>query len=151
MPAGGFRFLGQSAWNRETLGFLRACVGHVLLGHRPFTASHRPRPGHRVPANFCGICVASAAAADSDDYVIARLRELGLTQVRVDYTYGSESNHVDRFLNALLDAGFAVLLHLVQPKDAAGQMPGDAGALARLRGRRCATARVWTRWSSAPR
>ncbi|MDZ7669274.1 MAG: lipopolysaccharide kinase InaA family protein [Gammaproteobacteria bacterium] len=126
MPAGGFRFLGQSAWNWETRGFLRACVGHVLLGHQPFEANHRPPADHRVPADFCGICVASAADADSDDYVIARLRELGITQVRVDYTYGSESNHVDRFLNALLDADFAVLLHLVQPKDAAEQMPGDA-------------------------
>ncbi len=87
----------------------------------------RPAPDGacRVPPDFCGICVASAPDPTSDDYVLARLEELGLTQVRLDYTYASRAAHGERFLKRLLDASFRVCLHLVQP-------PAEVSSLAKV-------------------
>ncbi len=68
-----------------------------------------------VPQDFIGICVASAPDPASDDYLIARLKELGLKQVRLDFSYASRGAHGERLLKRLLDESLRVCLHLVQP------------------------------------
>lgn len=122
MPGGGINFLVRSSWSAETRAFLRAALGYLFVGVRPFLNTHRPPVGHLVPRDFVGICVATSAAEDGDGYVVDRLRELAIDRVRVDYGYNSHATHVDRLLNVLLDASFDVLLHLVQPKEAAAAM-----------------------------
>jgi hypothetical protein len=126
MPAGGVKFLVQSSWTPQTRTFVGAALRYLLFGLHPFRGTHRPPVGHVVPADFVGICVATSAAADGDGYVIGRLRELGIDRVRVDYDYASPGNHADRLLRALLAASFDVLLHLVQPPQAAAAMESAA-------------------------
>ncbi len=77
----------------------------------------RPTPdaGCHIAPDFLGICVASAPDSQFDDYTIARLRELGISQVRLDFTYDSRDSFNERFLKRLLDESFGVCLHLVQP------------------------------------
>jgi len=77
---------------------------------------------HLIPSNFFGVGVATSEAPSTDEYVISRLRELGITQVRLDFTYGDEQNHVARFLERLSAESFQVMLHLVQPFHEAGAM-----------------------------
>jgi len=68
-----------------------------------------------VPPDFFGICVASAPDPACDSYVIARLKELGVSCVRLDFSYDSFDSYGERFLKHLLAASLRVCLHLVQP------------------------------------
>jgi len=107
------------------LGFL-VREGHQLPG------THRPPAGHHVPDDFAGVCVASSPDPRCDEYVLGRLRDMGVRHVRLDYTYGSELRHTARFLEHLLDHSIHVLLHLVQPPEEAHAMR-TPGAQARWR------------------
>lgn len=100
---------------------LAACAGNPRISHVADTPC-------RVPADFIGICVASAEDPACDDYVIARLREAGVRHVRLDYSYASRDNHTGRFLDRLVGDGFRVCLHVVQPFDEAIRMPAPAAA-----------------------
>lgn len=92
----------------------------------------QPRWPGRVPPDFFGICVASAADAATDDYVIARLRELALEHLRLDFSYVSRGGAAERFLKRLLDESFRVCLHLVPPAEEVRAWP-DPQALERWR------------------
>lgn len=74
-----------------------------------------PAGEHQIIADFFGVCVASNDDPACDDYIIERLKELGLTRVRLDFTYNSRGQYGERFLRRLLDDKFKVCLHLVQP------------------------------------
>lgn len=76
----------------------------------------RPRPPVAVPADCFGVCVASAEDPACDEYVVARLRELGLSCVRVDYGYDAPGGFVERFVTRLVAEGYRVALHLVAPR-----------------------------------
>lgn len=49
-----------------------------------------------------------------------------MSRVRLDFTYGDANNHVARFLQALSDNSFNIMLHLVQPFEAAQKMEEHA-------------------------
>ena len=66
--------------------------------------------------------VATAEDPAVDDAVLAHLHQLGVRQVRVDFTYGDAANHVARLLDRLLADDFSLMLHLVQPFGAARNM-----------------------------
>ncbi|MDP2246642.1 MAG: hypothetical protein Q8J65_00820, partial [Nitrosomonadales bacterium] len=83
---------------------------------------YQPPSGHHIPADFSGIGVATAEDPAIDDAVINHLNALGIRQVRLDFTYGDSNNHVARFLEKLIAHGFKVMLHLVQPFEAARHM-----------------------------
>ncbi len=102
--------------------FIRANFAYMLSGKLRSKRGYQPVAGHRVPADFSGIGVATAANPAIDTYVIQQLKALGVRQVRLDFTYGDASNHVGRFLQTLCDDGFSVMLHLVQPFEAARNM-----------------------------
>lgn len=85
-----------------------------------------PPPSHDIPVDFCGVCVATSSDAPCDQYVIDSLRKLGIRHVRVDYSYTSPNSQTPRLLRSLIDSGFDVLLHLVQPRDEARAMEQPA-------------------------
>ena len=83
----------------------------MLSGKLRLKNSHLPPPGHNIPHDFSGIGVATSEDAAVDDYVIARLHELGTRRVRLDFTYGDADNHVSRFLEKLCAESFFILLN----------------------------------------
>ncbi|MBI2439910.1 MAG: hypothetical protein HYV35_00900 [Lentisphaerae bacterium] len=95
--------------------------------------SHQPGRVCQVPADFFGLCVANAPDPASDDYVIARLNNLGLRHVRLDFTYTDREAYTERFLDRLLAEGFRVCLHLVQPREEARVMLRQPEAAERWR------------------
>ncbi|MDZ4099414.1 MAG: hypothetical protein U1E13_12075, partial [Methylophilaceae bacterium] len=99
--------------------FVRANLAYMLSGKLRSKKGYQPPAGHHIPADFAGIGVATAADARMDDAVIHHLNSLGIRQVRLDFTYGDDQNHVVRFLEKLIELNFKVMLHLVQPFDAA--------------------------------
>ena len=107
--------------------FLWSLLNYVLCGRLRYPAGHRPPAGHVVPEFFAGVGVAGTDDPASDDYVVARLREIGVRSVRLDFTYGDASGPAARLLERLCSESFQVMLHLVQPCDAAQAMEGEAG------------------------
>ena len=107
--------------------FLRAVLSYVMKGGLRLPDGHRPVRGHLVPDDFAGVGVATGADPAIDDYVLARLEELGIRQVRIDYTYGDEEGPPARLLEKLCAHSYQVMLHLVQPLGAAQRM-SDADA-----------------------
>ncbi|KAB7627674.1 lipopolysaccharide kinase InaA family protein [Alkalilimnicola sp. S0819] len=118
-------FLSLKPGSGATRRYLSAIAARVLSGGLRLPGGHLPPTGHEIGADFVGVGVASAADPAWDACVIEHLRELGVRQVRLDYSYGEEAAHAERFLRVLLDQGFDVLLHLVQPFDEARGMEGD--------------------------
>ena len=90
-------------------------LAYILSGKFRLKNAHLPTENHAVPTDFIGVCVASAADPAMDDYVISELRALGINQVRLDFTYGDLESFNARFLQRLIQDGFHVTLHLIQP------------------------------------
>lgn len=101
-------------------------LAYIFSGRLRVKHGHLPPPGHKVPEDFIGICVASAPDAAIDDYVISQLRELSIAQVRLDFSYGDLESFNARFLQRLIDENFQVTLHLVQPYANARKMHNSA-------------------------
>ncbi len=103
--------------------FIAGFAGHLRHWRDYLAASHLPRGGHRVPVDFAGIAVAASPDPAGDVWLIEALRDLGIGQVRLDYSYESPGGHGERLLGQLLDHSFSVLLHFVQPYAEARRMP----------------------------
>ncbi len=107
--------------------FICANLAYFLGGKLRTKNGHLPPSGHSISHDFVGIGVTTTEDAAADDFIIARLQELGIRHVRLDFTYGDAENHVARFLQRLCAESFSVTLHLVQPFQAAKLM-GSASA-----------------------
>jgi hypothetical protein len=97
-------------------------LSYILRGGLHVKNAHLPPSNHIIPADFIGVCVASAPDSATDDYIILQLRALGIKQVRLDFSYGDLNGFNARFLRALIANNFSVSLHLVQPFAAASNM-----------------------------
>ena len=95
---------------------------YVVRGGLRMPGGHQPQPGFRVPDDFVGVCVASQPDPEADACMLGYLDELGIRQVRMDFTYDSLGGHGERFLGRLLDEGIQVLLRLLPPPAEAGRM-----------------------------
>lgn len=95
---------------------------YLLRGGFYLKRSHQPQTGHTLDPDFMGICVASAADPAMDDYVIAQLQALAIHRVRLDICDDDGLATQQRFCQRLLNHGYKVTLHLIQPLSAAKQM-----------------------------
>jgi len=107
---------------------LRANLGFYLSRKNRGAFSHLPRPPVSLPKDFFGICVASSEDPTCDGYVVARLKELGLQCVRVDYAINAAGTFVDRFVDRLVREDFQVALHLVATRQEMEALPTPEGA-----------------------
>ncbi|TDG12024.1 hypothetical protein E2F43_16845 [Seongchinamella unica] len=117
---------GYPAAAREFMSAIAQCAS--LLG-----TDHQPDCNLEIPRDFFGVNVAPGATPDSDDYILARLAELGINQVRMDFSYGSPGGPAARLLQRLLDAGVEVLLDLLPPMAQAQILADDIDAQQRWR------------------
>ncbi len=95
---------------------VRANLAFFFSGKTRGTCHHEPRPPVALGVDWFGVCVASSEDPACDDYVVARLKDLRLRCVRVDYGTQSPGSYVERFVQRLLREGFQVALHLVATK-----------------------------------
>jgi hypothetical protein len=100
-------------------------VGNVALALR---LSPEPLRQFRVERDFFGVNVATGENPSLDEYVLARLRELGLTRVRMDLSYESLDGPAARLLDRLLDEGFEVLPDLFPPREEAARLTEPSAA-----------------------
>jgi Lipopolysaccharide kinase (Kdo/WaaP) family len=113
-----------AAW--EFLSAVGQCASLLSTDHQPDSNLH-------IPADFFGVNVAPGDDPASDDYIIARLQELGISQVRMDFTYNSVQGPAARLLQHLLDARVDVMLDLLPPLAEAQVIDEDVEAQQRWR------------------
>jgi hypothetical protein len=99
-----------------------ATLKFAVSGHWRTDEAGNPAGEHQVIPEFFGVCAASGEDPATDDYIIEKLKDLGLASVRVDFTYHSRGQYGERFLRRLIAAKFKVCLHLVQPFAEAGKI-----------------------------
>jgi len=99
-----------------------------LSGRWLASGADKPAEEFQVGNDFFGLCVASSEDPACDDFIIERLKELGLRHVRLDFTSGSAKTFPGRFLRRLIDEKFRVCLHLTQSIAEAGRMQKSAQA-----------------------
>lgn len=116
---------GNAGWH---MGL--AVARYALAGGFSRPGTHLPPSGHRVPVDFVGVGIAASEDQAVDAWLIACLQDNGIRNVRLDFTYGDGEGAAGRLLEALLAAGFRVVLHLLQPRVAARQMPSLPAAAA---------------------
>lgn len=104
------------------LQFAWANAKYLLSGKLRTPQGNTPRSNHIVPADFSCVGVATSSNPETDAYIISQLKSLAIQRVRLDFTYNDTNTQVSRFLNALIDAGFSVHLHLIQPFGEAKKM-----------------------------
>lgn len=108
--------------NVMTWSIFWKALSYTLRGKLRIKRRYLPPHNHHIPEDFIGVGVASALDPAMDDYVIQQLCALAIRQVRLDFTYGDLTDFNARFLDRLLQEGFAVSLHLIQPFDNARHM-----------------------------
>ncbi|MBP6655185.1 MAG: hypothetical protein KAX66_02945 [Propionivibrio sp.] len=104
------------------LSFGWAIVSYLLRGRMFNPGAYRPKAGHVVPERFVGVGVAASDDPAVDDYILARLKEAGIWNVRLDFTYGDGERPASRLLKRLCADAFGVTLHFVQPLESARRM-----------------------------
>ncbi|MFO7831801.1 MAG: lipopolysaccharide kinase InaA family protein [Desulfuromonadaceae bacterium] len=98
-------------------------VARVLLSPSGWRSScHHACPSVVIPPDFFAINIASREEPEYDAYVLERLQELHIKHVRVGYTCSSPGTFAQRFLDLLLERGYAVTL-VILPE------PGTARSL----------------------
>ncbi|MCU0782817.1 MAG: lipopolysaccharide kinase InaA family protein [Verrucomicrobia bacterium] len=113
----------------SALGLLiRANLAFFLSPKTRGPRSHEPHPPVSIPPEGFGVCVASSEDPACDDYIIERLRELGVRCVRVDYSYDSPGGFGERFVRRLVQEGFQAALHLVAPRKEVEALSCSGGA-----------------------
>lgn len=119
MPSG---YQKVKASRKDVFLLAKATAAYLAKGEFVLADGHMPSAPLRVPTDFSGICVASMADSASDERMIEYLEQLGLRQVRLDYTYGDDEGHTARFLGMLQAHSFRVLLRLLPPPGEASKM-----------------------------
>ena len=117
---------GYPAAARELISAIGQCLR--LLG-----TDHLPDSNLEVPEDFFGINVAPGDSPDCDEYTLARLGDLGINQVRMDFSYDSPGGPASRLLDRLLQAGIDVMLDLLPPLDEARSIDKNVQAQQRWR------------------
>jgi tRNA A-37 threonylcarbamoyl transferase component Bud32 len=74
---------------------------------------------------FFGVNIAASDDPLCDEYIIDRLHELDIHQVRMCYSYCSPSGNAQRLLDRVLDEGIEVLLKILPPREEAAVLDSD--------------------------
>jgi len=98
-----------------------------------FHCSPKLQAGAQIQNDFFGINIAPSSDPRADDYIVERLRELDLQNVRMDFTYASLGSDAERLLQRVLAEGFKVMLDLLPPFDDAVVLADDSVAQERWR------------------
>jgi len=114
--------MSASAHQKTYKQLIRQLLSYAFRGHLSIKDGHLPQPNHTVPADFIGVCVASNENPETDAYILTQLADLGVKQVRLDFSYDDVDAFQERFLKALIAADYQVTLRLFPPFEAAKAM-----------------------------
>ncbi len=93
-----------------------------------FHCSPSLQAGATPQNDFFGINVAPSSDPQVDDYIVDRLKELQLQQIRMDFSYDSIDGDAERLLKRLLAEGYQLMLDLLPPLEDASKLADDLDA-----------------------
>jgi hypothetical protein len=93
--------------------------------------SDEPQTDTLVPSDYFGINIAPSDDPLVDDYLLARLVELGIEQVRMDFSYDSIDGPAERLLQRLLHEGLEVMMEVLPPLEDASVLFSNHSAQGR--------------------
>lgn len=85
---------------------------------------------HIVPENFIGVNIASNTNEQTDDYILKKIQDLKVKNLRIYFTYQDLSNHKARLLKKLKDFNGTIIINLSLPPDDAPDIASEHGILA---------------------
>lgn len=122
------RFVKFSHFSRQNLEFYL----DIFKGLRPFqyTLARTPTEAASVlTKQFFGLCLAVPSSESECSQVLSLVHDSGVGAARFDFSYGQDYERASELLSGLRELEVDVLLHLVQPIEAATQMPDDRAIL----------------------
>ncbi len=113
-------------WIRSALNIVVANLLFWPRIRRILKHTSDPYLPHNVTEDFFGLNITPGPNASFDDYLIARLDELGLKSVRMNLGYDRDDHkNMNRLVQRLHDLGYHILLQLLQPPSEAFGMGGS--------------------------
>jgi hypothetical protein len=112
------------AYPLAAIDFIKA-IGQI---GRWLRVSSEPLAEAWVPEDYIGINIATSDDPAVDDYLVARLAELGIKHVRLDFSYDSVGGPAQRLLERLLSENLQVMLEVFPPLDEARRLFSDSTA-----------------------
>src|SRR6056300_1021047 len=85
---------------------------------------------HVVPENFIGVNIASNKNEDTDEYILDKIQDLGLKNLRIYFTYQDLNNHKARLLKKLKHFNGSIIVNLSPPPKDAGDISSEHGMMA---------------------
>ncbi len=85
---------------------------------------------HVVPENFIGVNIASNKNEDTDEYILDKIQDLGIKNVRIYFTYEDLNNHKARLLKKLKHFNGSIIVNLSPPPKDAGDISSEHGIMA---------------------
>jgi hypothetical protein len=85
---------------------------------------------HVIPENFIGLNIASNLNEDTDKYILERIEDLGVKNLRIYFSYQDLNNHKARLLNKLKYFNGSIIVNLSPPPKDAIDISSEHGMLA---------------------
>lgn len=76
-----------------------------------------PNRKHIIPGDFFGINIASNQNPDTDAFILKKIKELNVKNVRLYFTYQDLNNHKKRLLEKLVDQNLNIIININPPHD----------------------------------
>jgi hypothetical protein len=85
---------------------------------------------HVVPENFIGVNIVSNENEETDDYVLDKIQDLGVKNLRIYFTYQDLNNHKARLLKKLKHFSGSIIVNLSPPPKDAVDISTEHGMIA---------------------
>ncbi|MEK9770876.1 MAG: lipopolysaccharide kinase InaA family protein [Nitrosomonadales bacterium] len=74
-----------------------------------------PNQTHKIPENFFGVNIASNQNPDTDTFILKKIKELNVKNVRLYFTYKDLNNHKKRLLEKLANENLNIIININPP------------------------------------
>ena len=111
-------------WQHYLQAIKDVCVT-LIKARLWFHCSPSLQAGATIQNDFFGVNIAPSSDPRADDYIVVRLKELHIKNVRMDFTYNSLNGDAERLLKRILEEGFKVMLDLLPPFEEAAVLSDD--------------------------
>ena len=113
-------YINLKYFTQFLLFYARSDLRHIERADKP----------HVVPENFIGVNIASNKNEDTDEYILDKIQDLGLKNLRIYFTYEDLNNHKARLLKKLKHFNGSIIVNLSPPPKDAGDISSEHGMMA---------------------